>query len=124
MKTKTEIFPDMIALFRKFDITTSMLYYADNAVYRYGSYPAAIGKEAIEAMANSSHLDFIEKMDFNVLQTWEQNNTVIARMELPHWLKDGRQLTLPCVDAVSFNEDGKITEFLVYIDNSPLFQNH
>lgn len=122
-KTNTSIFLEMIDLFRKLDVKTSMNYYAEDALYRYGSFPPVVGKESIEAMANSSHLDFIEKMEFNVLQTWEFENTVIAQMELPHLLKDGRQLVIPCVDVVKFTEDGMVKEFNVYIDSSPLFQN-
>jgi ketosteroid isomerase-like protein len=62
-KTKTSIFLEMIDLFRKLDVKTSMNYYAEDATYRYGSFPPVSGKSAIEAMANSSHLDFIEQMD-------------------------------------------------------------
>lgn len=123
-KTNTAVFLEMIDLFRKLDVATSLNYYADDAVYRYGSYPPVIGKQAIEQSANSSHLDFIEKMEFNVLQTWEEGNTVIAKMELPHKLKDGRELVLPCLDVVTFNDEGMVKEFLVYIDSSPLFQQH
>lgn len=122
-KDKTSIFLEMIDLFRKLDVKTSMNYYAEDAIYRYGSFPPVLGKAAIEAMANSSHLDFIEKMEFNVLKTWEFEDTVIAQMELPHWLKDGRNLVIPCVDVVKFSQDGMVKEFLVYIDSSPLFQN-
>ncbi|MBC7935115.1 MAG: nuclear transport factor 2 family protein [Rhizobacter sp.] len=120
----TKIFLEMIELFRSLDIKSSMSYYSEDAIYRYGGLPYVVGKQAIEELANSSHLDFIAQLDFKVLQTWENENTVVAQMELLHILKDGRELTLPCMDVVTFDENGKVKEFLVYIDSSPLFEKH
>lgn len=117
---KTRIFREMIALFNQLDVETALSYYTDDAYYRYGSFPPVKGRDAIRASTYSSHLDFIAKMSFNILQVWELGDTVIAEMELPHELKDGRTLILPCTDIVRFEGD-KVKDFRVFIDPSPLF---
>ena len=124
MNTNLDTFLKMIELFKEMDVPTSLNYYAEDAVYRYGSFPPVVVRQAIGEMTAISHLDFIEKMDFQIIQTWVDGDTVIAQMELPHRLKEGREITLPCTDIVRFNQEGQVKEFLVYIDSSPLFQNH
>lgn len=115
-------FADLIALFNVLDVETALSrHYADDASYRYGSFPPVVGKHAIRQATYSSHLDFVKGMAFEVLETWAQGDTVIAELELRHELTDGTTLTLLCTDVVRFAPDGKVRDFRVYIDPSPLF---
>jgi ketosteroid isomerase-like protein len=114
------IFHKLIELFNALDVERALSqYYADDAYYRYGSFPPAIGKDAIRAATYSTHLDFVKGMSFKVLETWAQGNVVIAELELHHNLADGSTLVLPCTDVVRFAA-GKVQDFRVYMDPSPL----
>lgn len=113
-------FLQLIELFNRLDVETALRdHYLDDAYYRYGSFPPAVGKDAIRAATYSSHLDFVKGMSFRVLHTWAQDDVVIAEMELDHHLADGSTLTLPCTDVVRFT-NGKVRDFRVYMDPSPL----
>lgn len=113
-------FHRLIELFNALDVEGALSeHYADDAYYRYGSFPPAIGKEAIRAATYASHLDFVKSMSFRVLHTWAEHNVVIAELELRHELADGSTLVLPCTDIVRF-ANGKVQDFRVYMDPSPL----
>jgi hypothetical protein len=116
-----QTFMRLIELFNALDVETALReHYQDDAFYRYGSFPPAVGKDAIRAATYSTHLDFVKGMRFKVLQAWAQDDVVIAEMELEHQLADGTTLTLPCTDVVRFASNGKVRDFRVYMDPSPL----
>lgn len=119
-KDNLTTFHRLIELFNALDVERALSeYYADDAYYRYGSFPPAIGKDAIRAATYSTHLDFVKGMSFRVLETWAQSDVVIAELELQHNLVDGSTLVLPCTDIVRFKL-GKVQDFRVYMDPSPL----
>ena len=43
MNTNLDTFLKMIELFKEMDVPTSLNYYAEDAVYRYGSFPPVVG---------------------------------------------------------------------------------
>lgn len=91
----------------------------DDVVYRFGSFPAGRGKESFNEtwLAISSH---IESLSHELLDTWETGDSAVCRGNVTYALSDGRSVTLPFAN-VFYLSDGKIAEYLIYVDASAVF---
>ena len=91
----------------------------DDVVYRFGSFPAAQGKESFNEtwLAISSH---IESLSHDLLDTWEAGDSAVCRGNVTYSLSDGRNVIVPFVN-VFYLTDGKIAEYLIYVDASAVF---
>ena len=92
---------------------------SDDVVYRFGSFPAGQGKESFNEtwLAISSQ---VESLSHDLLDTWETGDSAVCRGNATYSLSDGRSVTLPFTN-VFYLSDGKISEYLIYIDASAVF---
>lgn len=119
-ETGLSIVRRLIGLFEKMDIDQALTYFTEDAVYRFGNYPPAHGREAIGETTRASHLDQIKNIAFDLQHVWENGDVVVAEMEIKYTLADGTVLTLPCTDIFRI-QGGLIRDMRVYMDASPLF---
>lgn len=117
---KTDTIRRLIGLFEKMDVDQALTLFTENALYRFGNYPPAIGREAIAATTKASHLDQIKSISFDIKEIWENGDAVIVQMEINYTRIDDSILTLPCTDIFRMEGD-LVQEMLVYMDASPLF---
>lgn len=118
--TRAAIIKNLIGLFERMDVETALSNFTENAHYRFGNYPPAIGKKAIREATMASHLDYIKGISFDIKSMWENADSVICELEINYIRNDGSVLTLPCTDIFRMEGD-KVKEMLVYMDPSPLF---
>jgi ketosteroid isomerase-like protein len=111
---------NLIKLFEAMKVDEFLTYLTEDAEYRFGNYPAAIGKEAIEATVKASHLDQIKAITFNIKDMWEKDDAVICALDIDYTRTDDSVLTLPCLDVFRLAGD-KIKSMRVYMDATPLF---
>jgi ketosteroid isomerase-like protein len=110
----------LIKLFEAMKIDESLTYFTEDAEYRFGNYPAAIGKEVIEAAVKASHLDQVKANTFHIKDMWEIGDAVICDLDIDYTRTDDNVLTLPCLDVFRLAGD-KIKSMRVYVDAAPLF---
>jgi len=110
----------LLKMFESFDVEGFLAHLTDDAVYRFGNYPAAVGSEAIRQTIKSSHMDQITGISFDILATYEQGDAVVAELAVNYHLTNGSTTTLPCLDIFRFTGD-KVRAMLVFMDASPLF---
>ncbi|MGA9378604.1 MAG: nuclear transport factor 2 family protein, partial [Phormidium sp.] len=118
--TRASIIKNLIGLFERMDVDTALSNFTEDAHYRFGNYPPAVGKKAIREATMASHLDYIKDISFDIKSMWENADSVICELEINYIRNDGSLLTLPCTDIFRMEGD-KVKEMLVYMDPSPLF---
>lgn len=57
--SNTDTVKHLLKLFETFDVEGFLGYLTEDAIYRFGNYPAAVGKDAIAATIKASHMDQI-----------------------------------------------------------------
>jgi hypothetical protein len=95
-------------------------YNTEDAYYRFGSFPAVKGIEAIKKNLYDTHLDVMKSLKMEVVQTWEFEDTVIFEMIIRITRIDDKVVELPCVDVIRLSADDKLRDTRVYIDPAPL----
>ena len=109
----------LIKLFEAMKVDELLIYFTDDAEYCFANYPAAIGKEVIEATIKASPLGQIKPIAFNIEYIQGKDDVVICELEVSYTRPDGSALTLPCLDVFRMAGD-KIRSMRVYMDPSPL----
>lgn len=92
---------------------------ADNAQFKFGNSPAAIGRDAIRA-AVSGFFTTIKGLRHNLLNTWVHPDTVICQGEVTYTRHDGSQICLPFLNVFGMKGD-RIKDYLIYMDINPLY---
>lgn len=110
----------LLKMFESFDVPGFLDHLTDDAVYRFGNYPAASGKVAIESSIKASHMDQITGISFLIKSTYEKEDTVVVELDVNYAMVSGKVITLPCLDIFRFDGD-KVKAMLVFMDASPLF---
>ena len=117
---KSEVIRRLIQLFEVMNVDEALTMFTENAQYRFGNYPPAVGREGIRAAATASHLEAIKGCRFNIQGLWEFGDVVVCEMEIEYIRTDDSVLTLPCTDVFRM-EGNLIKDMRIYMDPSPLF---
>ncbi len=94
-------------------------YLHDDVAFRFGSFPAGRGRDTFDRTWRqiSPHVDSISH---ELLDTWESDESAVCRGNVTYRLTDGRSVTVPFAN-VFYLRDGKIAEYLIYVDASAVF---
>ena len=95
-------------------------YITENGIFKFGNNEPVVGREAIRDYV-ANFFSVIKSSEHKVINFWEQNNTVIWQGEVAYTRLDDKKVTVCFVNIFSM-QDELIKEYLIYIDNSPLFQ--
>jgi hypothetical protein len=117
---KSEVIRRLIRLFEVMNVDAALTMFTEDARYRFGNYPPAVGREGIRTAATSSHLEAIKGCRFNIQGLWELEDVVVCEMEIEYIRTDDSILTLPCTDVFRM-EGSLIKDMRIYMDPSPLF---
>lgn len=90
----------------------------DDAVFRYGSNPPAVGRAAIATVVDQVFAS-IRSCSHRLLEVWEPPGAAIVRGEVTYVRLDGRSVVLPFCNVLELR-DGKIARYEIYIDPAPL----
>lgn len=90
-----------------------------DAVFIFGNAPSVHGSAAIREAADR-FFDAIAELHHELDQIWQVNDVIICRLSVTYTTHDGRVLQLPAATIWQLAGD-KITDYRIYIDNSPLF---
>lgn len=95
-------------------------FFADDCCYQVGNNPVIIGKEAL-GQSYSRFKNMIEKVEHEILSSYESANNVVIELNATYHKKDGSAVTITCLDLFTIN-DQKINVLQVFADLSPLFK--
>jgi hypothetical protein len=93
-------------------------YLQPDAVFRYGSAPAAVGQIAIGTVVEKFLASF-RATSHKIERTWEIQECTICQGEVTYVLLDGTEVTLPFCNVLSLAGE-KVARYEIYIDPTPL----
>lgn len=102
-----------------FDPQKFVAHLTPDVVFRFGNADPIKGREAVQE-AVTGFFSTIDGLTHHLLNTYEDGNTVIAKIDVEYLLKDGRRVTVPNADILVFDGD-MVRDWQIYIDLAPLF---
>ena len=91
----------------------------DDCIFRFGNQPEVKGKNETRDYVDT-FFKMIAGSKHKVVDFWEHDDSVVWQGEVLYTRLDGKQVTVNFVNV--FHLKGKlIKDYLIYIDNTPLF---
>jgi hypothetical protein len=91
----------------------------DDCIFRFGNQPEVSGKTATRDYVDA-FFKMIGGCKHKVIDYWKREDSVVWQGEVLYTRLDGKQVTVNFVNILKIN--GKlIKDYLIYIDNTPLF---
>ncbi len=102
-----------------FDPDKFVAHLTDDVVFRFGNGEPAVGRAAVrEAVAG--FFTTIDGLAHHVLNVWDIGETSIAQIDIEYLRKDGKRVTVPNADILTFEGD-LVRHWQIYIDLAPVF---
>ena len=109
------------ALFASIDAKQTsqfLAYLTPDALFRYGSWPAAIGHEAIGSVVDQFFAS-IRSSSHRIIRMWQEPDSAVCKGEVTYARLDGNSVVVPFCNVFELR-DQKITRYEIYIDPTPL----
>jgi len=91
----------------------------EDCVFRFGSAPAAAGREAISA-AVGGFFDSIAGCKHSITSVWRDEGSLACEGEVRYQRHDGSEISIPFVNVFEFRGE-LISNYRIYIDIGPLY---
>lgn len=103
------------------DASRFVTHLTPDGIFRFGNWPAVAGQDATRA-AVGQFFDTIRGLRHTLLGTWSDGDRLFCQGEVIYTRHDGSTVgPLPFFNVFRM-VDGKIAEYLIYADVSPLYQ--
>jgi ketosteroid isomerase-like protein len=112
-----EILDKLFGAVERNDVDAYLECFTENAEYRAANWPAVYGHQAIREFAGQV-IPYFDKVEHKVKNTWQNGDTIVSEMDLTYHRKDGKVVTVPCVDIIQL-EKGKVKSLRAYLDATP-----
>jgi ketosteroid isomerase-like protein len=101
------------------DPFAQLAFFTPDCTFVFGNHAPVRGHDAIGAHVQA-FFSTIAGLKHELFEVWPVDDNVIVRMAVTYTCKDGKRMTFPA--AVIWKiRDELISEFRIYVDNSPLF---
>jgi SnoaL-like domain len=120
--TAPEHAPWIAALFASVDakdVERWSAFLADEVCFRYGSNPEIRGKAAVGESASRIFASF-SALEHRIEEILTAGASVMCRGCVTYTLADARQVSLPFANLFHLDAQGRIGDYLIYIDPTPL----
>jgi SnoaL-like domain len=96
-----------------------LTFLTDDAQFRFGNHPPAIGPAAIGAAVDGFFAS-IRSSHHDILNNWEPQGHLISQGRVSYTRLDGGTVTLPFVNVFAMR-DKLVQDYQIYIDATPLY---
>jgi ketosteroid isomerase-like protein len=110
---------DLFAAIDANDATAFVGFLTDDAVFRFGSAPAVVGRDTIRA-AVDGFFATIAGCSHSVTKTLGSGSTLVCEGEVTYQRHDGTEIALPFADVLEY-EGELISQYKIYMDIAPLY---
>ena len=100
------------------DIAAFFGFFTDDCEFRMANNEVVHGREAIQAWV-AGYLGSVAGMRHVVLEEWGTDDVAAVRVEVTYTMRNGTEFTLPAVTRTRVR-DGKVTEYLIFMDPTPV----
>lgn len=91
----------------------------EDGLFRFGNAPAVEGRTAIRDLV-AGFFTTIKASEHKIVNAWKNDDVIVWQGEVRYTRNDGSQLTVPFAN-IFYMEGDLIKEYLIYIDNSQLY---
>ena len=91
----------------------------ENARFRFGSAPTAVGRQQIAAAVDGFFAS-ISALQHDVAMTMANDDALVCEGEVTYTRLDGSTISLPFTDVFNFS-GGLISNYKIYMDIAPLY---
>ncbi|BBY20211.1 nuclear transport factor 2 family protein [Mycobacterium stomatepiae] len=102
------------------DVDKLATLFAEGARVVFGNQAPYVGQEAIKRGAKD-FFDTIAGLKHTLMRVWEVGDDTIAHVEATYQRKDGTEVSLPVATIYHTNGDGKIDDYRVFFDVTPIY---
>jgi ketosteroid isomerase-like protein len=96
-----------------------MSWLTDDCSFTYGSGEPVRGADAVRAVVSGFFTNF-ESLAHRVDASWEVDGAAVTEGAVTYTTGNGRSVTVPFCNVLHLADDGRIRDYRVYIDPSPL----
>ncbi|MFH5211427.1 nuclear transport factor 2 family protein [Antrihabitans spumae] len=100
------------------DIAAFFDFFDDNCTFRMGNNPVIHGRDNIATWV-AGYLGNVASMEHHIIEEWHAETVAALRVDVTYTMRSGERITLPAVTRTTV-ENNKITEYLIFIDASPI----
>jgi len=91
----------------------------EDGIFRFGNQPEVSGRKAISDYV-AAFFTMIKKSQHSVVNIWDIKDSVIWQGQVLYTRLDDKQVNINFTN-IFYMKDKLISDYLIYIDNSPLF---
>lgn len=111
--------PAIFADIDAFDPDKFVAHLTDDVTFRFGNAEPSVGRAAVrEAVAG--FFSTIDGLTHHILSVWDVGDISIAQINVEYVRKDGKQVTIPNADILTFDGD-LVSNWQIYIDVAPVY---
>jgi ketosteroid isomerase-like protein len=96
-------------------------YFTEDGIFRFGNAEPVKGRRAVADYV-AAFFNMIKGSEHKVINFWEQGESVIWQGEVNYTRLDGNKVTVQFTN-IFYMKGELIDQYLIYIDNTPLFAN-
>jgi ketosteroid isomerase-like protein len=111
--------PAIFADIDAFDPDKFVAHLTEDVTFRFGNAEPSVGRAAVrEAVAG--FFATIDGLTHHILNVWDVGDVSIAQINVEYVRKDGKHVTLPNADILTFDGD-LVSNWQIYIDVAPVY---
>ncbi len=111
--------PDLLRAIDARDSARFATFLRPECLFRFGNAPVVTGRSAVESVV-AGFFQVIRGCRHELLRTWEEGDWLSLQGEVTYTRLDSGTVRVPFVNVFRMR-DALIAEYLIYIDNTPLF---
>lgn len=93
--------------------------FIEDGRFRFGNWPTATGRAAIEKTV-ADFFAGVQGLRHEILDVWDEGETVICELEVTYTRKDGSDVQLPAA-TIGRRRGDLLADYRIYMDVNPLF---
>ncbi len=94
-------------------------YFTEDGIFRFGNQPDVQGRKAVRDSV-AQFFTMMQSSELEIINFWEMDNNIIWQGKVTYTRLDAKKVTINFCNIFNM-KDGLIDQYLVYIDNTPLF---
>lgn len=102
-----------------FDPDKFVAHLTPDVVFRFGNGEPMSGRDAVRG-AVAGFFSSISGLTHHIRNVWEIGDTTIVRIDVEYLRKDGKKVTVPNADILTYNGD-LVRNWQIFIDLAPVF---
>jgi ketosteroid isomerase-like protein len=92
----------------------------EDVVFRFANAEPAVGRQAV-AEAVAGFWTTIDGLTHHLRDSWDSGDVTVVRADVEYQRKDGKSVTVPNADILTFADNGQVSHWQIFIDLAPVY---